>query len=80
MSFLKYQKENPEFLNNYLKYKRYIEFCAETSVNETYFEEWSAIAFSEIECYRTKRKWLKFFLLVFIINTQADIVQSDKSL
>lgn len=38
MSFLKYQKQNPEFLNNYLKYKRYIEFGAETTVNEAYFD------------------------------------------
>ena len=38
MSFLKYQKQNPEFLNNYLKYKRYIESCAETTVNESYFD------------------------------------------
>lgn len=38
MSFLKYQKENPEFLNNYLKYKRYIEGCAESTVNESYFD------------------------------------------
>ncbi len=38
MSFLKYQKENPEFLNNYLKYKRFIEGCAETTVNESYYD------------------------------------------
>lgn len=38
MSFLKYQRENPEFLNNYLKYKRFIEGCAETTVNESYFD------------------------------------------
>ena len=38
MSFLKYQRENPEFLNNFLKYKRFIEGCAETTVNESYFD------------------------------------------
>lgn len=38
MSFLTYQKENPEFLNNYLKYNRFISFKAETSVNEMYFD------------------------------------------
>lgn len=38
MSFLTYQKENPEFLNNYLKYNRFISFRAETSVNEMYFD------------------------------------------
>lgn len=38
MSFLKYQNQNPEFLNNYLKYKGYIEFDAKTTVNEAYFD------------------------------------------
>lgn len=38
MSFLKYQKENPEFLNNYLKYKRFIQNLAESTVNEAYFD------------------------------------------
>lgn len=38
MSFLKYQKQNPDFLNNYLKYKRYIDCSAETTANETYFD------------------------------------------
>ena len=38
MNFLSCQQENPEFLNNYLKYKRFIEFGAETTVNETYFD------------------------------------------
>lgn len=38
MTFLKYQKYNPEFLNNYLKYKRYITFGAETTVIEEYFD------------------------------------------
>ena len=38
MSFLEYQKQSPEFLNNYLKYVRYITFRAETTVDETYFD------------------------------------------
>lgn len=38
MSFLKYQIYNPEFLNNYLKYSRFIVHNAETSVNEMYFD------------------------------------------
>lgn len=38
MSFLKYQKQNPEFLNNYLKYKAYIEFKSKTTIDETYFD------------------------------------------
>lgn len=38
MSFLKYQKHNPEFLNNYLKYKAFIEFKSKTTVNAIYFD------------------------------------------
>lgn len=38
MSFLAYQKQNPEFLNDYLKYNRYITFSSETTVNESYFD------------------------------------------
>lgn len=38
MSFLKYQKHNPEFLNNYLKYKAFIELKSKTTVNATYFD------------------------------------------
>lgn len=38
MSFLKYQKQSPEFLNNYLKYKRYIDFGAQTTTDETFFD------------------------------------------
>jgi len=38
MSFLIYQKQNPEFLNNYLKYKRFIECCSATTIDEAYFD------------------------------------------
>lgn len=38
MSFLNKQKESPEFLNNFLKYKRYIESGAQTTVDETYYD------------------------------------------
>ncbi len=38
MSFLVHQKQNPEFLNNYLKYKRYITFSANTTINEAYYD------------------------------------------
>ena len=37
MSFLNKQKESPEFLNNFLKYKRYIESGAQTTTDETYY-------------------------------------------
>lgn len=38
MSFLFYQKTTPEFLNNYLKYKRYITFSAKTTIDESYYD------------------------------------------
>jgi len=38
MSFLRYQKQTPEFLNNNLKYKAFIEFKSKTTANETYFD------------------------------------------
>ena len=38
MSFLNKQKESPEFLNNFLKYKRYIESGAQTTTDETYYD------------------------------------------
>lgn len=34
MSFLRYQKQTPEFLNNYLKYKAFIEFKSKTTAME----------------------------------------------
>ena len=38
MSFIKYQKDSPDFLSNYLKYKRYISFGAETTVDEAFYD------------------------------------------
>lgn len=38
MSFLRYQKQTPEFLNNYLKYKAFIEFKSKTTTDEIYFD------------------------------------------
>ncbi|MFG6319371.1 MAG: tyrosine-type recombinase/integrase [Clostridia bacterium] len=37
-SFLEYQRYNPEFLNNYLKYNRFIIGKPESTVNETYLD------------------------------------------
>ena len=50
MSFLKYQKQNPEFLNNYLKYKAYIEFKSKTTVDETYFDLRTLFRFVTVLC------------------------------
>lgn len=38
MSFMDYQYMNPEFLNNYLKYKRYIEYYAQSTIDEAYYD------------------------------------------
>ena len=38
MSFMKHQRHNPEFLNNYLKYHCYISFSSTTTVNEEYID------------------------------------------
>ena len=38
MKYSIYQKQNPEFLNNYLNYKRCIEHCSNTTVREDYFD------------------------------------------
>lgn len=38
MSFLVYQKQILEFLNNYLKYKRFISRCSDTTVDQSYFD------------------------------------------
>ncbi len=54
MSFLIYQKQNPEFLNNYLKYKRYIEFSAKTTVNEAYFDLRTLFRYIKLYLYNKK--------------------------
>lgn len=51
MSFLIYQKQNPEFLNNYLKYKRYIEFYSETTANEVYFDLRTLLRYIKLYLY-----------------------------
>ena len=38
MYFFNYQKKSTEFLSNYLKYKRYIDFGAQTTTDETFFD------------------------------------------
>ena len=51
MSFLTYQKQSPEFLNNYLKYKRYITFSAGTTVDESYYDLRTLFRYIKIEFY-----------------------------
>ena len=51
MSFLDFQSESPEFLNNYLKYVRFISFNAETTVNEAYFDLRTLLRFIKLMLY-----------------------------
>lgn len=55
MSFLEYQKQSPEFLNNYLKYKRYIDFGAQTTVDETFFDLRSLFRYVKLYLYDKTR-------------------------
>lgn len=49
MYFLKHYKENPEFLNTYLKFYAIIELKSETSVNETYFDLRTFLRYIKLE-------------------------------
>lgn len=55
MSFLKYQKQSPEFLNNFLKYKRYIESGAQTTTDETYYDLKTLLRFIKLYLYDKDR-------------------------
>lgn len=55
MSFLIYQKQNPEFLNNYLKYKRYISFKAKTTIDESYFDLRTLFRFLKLTLYNEEK-------------------------
>lgn len=63
MSFLEYQKDNPEFLNNYLKYFRFISFGAESTVDEAYHD------------LRTLFRYIK--LLIYSKDTIDTITKED---
>ncbi len=55
MSFLDYQKESPEFLNNYLKYKRYIDCGAQTTADETFFDLRTLFRYIKLYLYDKNR-------------------------
>ena len=57
MSFFQYQKQNPEFLNNYLKYKRWITYSAKTTIDEAYFD---------------LRTFFRYLKLYFYMNDDLD--------
>lgn len=54
MSFLKYQKSSPDFLNNYLKYKRFIEFYSNTTIDGVYFDLRTFFRYLKLKLYNTK--------------------------
>ncbi len=49
------QKESPEFLNNFLKYKRYIESGAQTTTDETYYDLKALFRFVKLFLYDNKK-------------------------
>ena len=51
MSFLQYQKSSPKFLNEFLKYKRFIEFGAETTVDQLYFDLRTLLRYIKLYLY-----------------------------
>lgn len=78
MSFLKYQKQNPEILNNYLKYKAYIEFQAKTTMDETYFDLRTLFRYIKLFLYN-KEKTFSITPQEFKTITIADITIKDLS-
>lgn len=78
MSFLKYQKQNPEFLNNYLKYKAYIEFKSKTTVDETYFDLRTLFRYIKLFLY-DKDKIYTITLEEFKTVTIVDVTIKDLS-
>ncbi len=84
MSFLKYQNQNPEFLNNFLKYKRYIEFSAETTADEMYFDLRTLFRYIKLYLYDenklttiTKKEFKKINIDDVTINDLNKIKQFD---
>ena len=55
MSFLEYEKETPDFLNNYLKYKAYIEFRSKITVNEMYYDLRTLFRYIKLSLYETDK-------------------------
>ena len=55
MSFLSKQKDTPEFINNYLKYKRFIESGAQTTADESYYDLKTFLRFVKLSLYDKNR-------------------------
>lgn len=83
MSFLNYQKQNPEFLNNYLKYKRYITFSANTTTNEAYYDIRTFFRYIKLSFYMkekintiTKLEFEKISIIDITINDMNNVTKN----
>lgn len=86
MSFLTKQKETPEFLNNFIKYKRYIEFGAQTTAEETYYDLKTLFRYVKLFLYDkeslktiTKEEFKQIEITDVTINDLNKICRSDLS-
>ena len=84
MSFLQYQKESPEFLNNYLKYKTYIAGRSKTTSDETYYDLRTFLRFVKLYLYDndnlytiTKEDFFKIEIKDITTDDLAAITTSD---
>jgi site-specific recombinase XerD len=84
MSFLKHQKQSPEFLNNFLKYKRYIEYGAQTTADETYYDLKTLFRFVKLYLYDnekvntiTKEEFRKIEIIDVTIDDLGQITSSN---
>lgn len=84
MSFLEYQKESPEFLNNYLKYKRYIDCSAQTTVDEAYYDLRTLFRYIKLYLYNnsnlyniTKDEFLKIDIKDITIEDLGKMNKND---
>ena len=84
MSFLEYQKESPEFLNNYLKYKRYVDCAAQTTVDEAYYDLRTLFRYIKLYLYNnsnlyniTKDEFLKIDIKDITIEDLGKMNKND---
>lgn len=84
MSFLKYQKQSPEFLNNFLKYKRYIESGAQTTADEIYYDLKTLFRYVKLFLYDkdkintiTKEDFRKIEIIDITIDDLEKMTRSD---
>ena len=76
MSFLDFQNESPEFLNNYLKYIKFINFNADTTVDESYFDLRTLLRYIKLILYENS-KLEEFDLDYFKTISIKDITLAD---